>query len=201
MLEKPVHVDEKLNPVSEFVNGEHQNEIGLAENNASENIDKADWLNQSSLEDLLDRSNSSSVDSGTTIKDASLFPSIEVNDVSGLEMTFEDDITPSSYFNASFIPINPKVKRQLALAESKIELNSMSNKIQSTPRFGKNEPVDKTSHLHPKLAKTMKRTHEKKEVIADKPQTYFQKMLAAWFQKELPNISAEIQNQIERMEK
>lgn len=200
MIEKPVHLDEKLNPVSEFVTVEHQNEIGLVENSASDNIENFDWLNRSNLEDLLDRSNSSSVDSGTTIKDASLFPSIEVNDISGLELPLDDDITPSSYFDASFIPINANVKRKLTLPGPEIEVSSMSNKVQSTPRFERNEPVQKVSHLHPKLAKSMKRTHEKRDTPVDKPRTYFQKILAAWFKKELPNISLEIQNELERME-
>lgn len=200
MLEKPVHLDEKLNPVSEFVTVEHQNEIGLVENSASDNIENFDWLNQSNLEDLLDRSNSSSIDSGTTIKDASLFPSIEVNDISGVELPLDDDITPSSYFDASFIPINTKVKRKLTLSGPDIEVSSMSNKIQSTPRFERSEPVQKISHLHPKLAKSLKRTHEMRENSVNKPRTYFQKMLAAWFKKELPNISLEIQNELERME-
>ena len=76
----------------------------------------------------------------------------------------------------------------------------MSNKAQSTPRFERNELNRKSSHLHPKLAKPMKRTHEIREKAVDKPRTYFQKLLAAWFKRELPNISLEIQNELERME-
>ena len=208
-MAKPVHPDTKINPISNLVNDELQNEPGLVENFASEeNVDN-DWLNQTNLEDLLDRSNGSSIDSGKTIQEPVVFPSLECNDISGIDFTSLDDLTPNSYLDASFMPLNPTVKRRLNLSKDEkikiLELNSMTNKVQSTPRLEKMTPSKKSTlsnpSLHPTLAKPMKRTHQNDVDRSEKkPQTYLQKIIANWFKSNLGNLTADLKNELSKME-
>ena len=198
MLEKPVHPDLILNPILDIENVEHQKDHPLVRKPTRNAIDENDWAKQPNLEPDMNESNDSSIDGGTTI-----VPSTEFLP-SSIEMSVPDDLTPDSFVDASYIPINP-VKRKLNLTKVDklkiLEIESMAQKIQSTPI--QNKPaVHHPNSVRPNLARPMKRTFERKDERKPQntPKNYLTQFLAGWFKKQLPNISAEIESELKNMQ-
>ena len=206
MADKPVHADLKLNPVLDLEIVEHQKDPPLVEKPTSKDIIDDDWPQiQEDLEKILNDSDGSSVDAGITILPSrdSIFPMIDVNDISCVDLTGIDDVTPNSFVDASYQQIRP-VKRKLNLSKVDklkiLEIESMAHKIQSTPVQNRT-PKPKFSNLpKPNLSRTLKRSYERKEKPQEAPKNYLTKFLTGWFQRQIPNISAEIENQMQNMQ-
>ena len=205
MLDKPVHPDLILNPVMDIGDVEQQNESPLVQNPTHCNINEPDWPKYSNLERDLNNSSSSSIDGGTTIVPSrDDLPVLDANDISCLNLSVFDDLTPNSLVDTSYIPINP-VKRRLNLSKVDklkiLEIESMAQKIQSTPVQTK-PAVHRPNSVRPNLTKTFKRSIDYKNEKPQKetPKNYLTRFLAGWFQKQLPNISAEIESELKNLQ-
>ena len=202
MADKPVHTDLKLNPILNIENVEQQNGQPLVEKPTSGNIIENDWPQQQDLEMILNDSNGSSIDAGVTIlpSNDSIFPLIDVNDISCVDLTGMDDITPNSYVDASYNPIRP-AKRKLNLSKVDklkiLEIESMAQKIQSTPIPSRPQPSRTLNVPKPQLSRTLKRSYDRKERPQEAPKNYLTQFLAGWFKKQIPNISAELEKELQ----
>ena len=180
--QKLCHPDIKMNSGTV----EHQIPLSLVEKPTPLSENFADWFNQSSLESLdrSDREHDSSVDSGRTVQGPQI-PIMNAKDVSLFETNNLDVTTTDSYLDISFL--NPKRRLNLS-KQDKMNILEGPSSSHSTP-IRTNDP------RRPRLGGAMKRQTEK----LPKGQTNFlTRFLNQWFQSQISNISAELQQEIEQ---
>ena len=189
--EQKVHADAKLTPMTDIFCDENvDQQMGLVEKPTQYTKNDVDWSIRENLENFDNSSDSlesksSSIDSGKTIQGP--IPVINANDISHLN-EFDVSTNQDSYLDISFV----SVKRRLNLSKQ----DKMSILEGQMPSSTHSTPI-RRNPLHPRLSTSFKKASTSRPTV-NRP-SYVTNFLNRWFRNNVANMSAELQNELNRM--
>ena len=186
------HADMNFAPMSDLFSDESvEQQIPLVQKPTQNLKNEIDWSISGNLENFDNssgsiESKSSSVDSGRTVFRPQI-PVMDANDISQIHESFVDTTVQDSYLDISFIDVK---KRMNLSKQDKINiLDGLPSSVHSTPV--------RNNALRPKLGMSFKRDLEKRP-MKNRP-GYITRFLNRWFQAQIGNMSAELQNELNSM--